>query len=490
LAEAGCCFLFLGLLAVYHFQNRPRFAPDPTLVAELADAVILEDEALPAADSDTSPQRPPGLPAFSARRDWPQWRGPRRDGVSTETGLLSDWPEKGPPEVWRVKGGSGYSAVVVNGGRTFTMVREDNQEIVVCWDAATGKERWRFPYDCPYSNGQGSGPRSTPAVDGDLIYTVGATGLFHCLETATGKRRWRHDLLGEFKAHNLGWGVSFSPLVAGDLVFTMPGGPDGYSLAAFNKRSGDLVWKGLADPAGYSSPLAITAGGVRQIVFFTGHSLVGVTPQDGKLLWRFPWRNPQLVNAATPIFFRARLGGGVGKPAPGGGEGEASSSTEGRQAGEPATTGGNAVGDYLFISSDYGKGCALLKVSGNGKQASVALVYEGNQMQNHFASSVLYRGHLYGFNDATLACLDVRTGKTLWKQRGFDKGSLLAADGRLYILGEHGKLALAEATPQEYRELSQFQPFRSRCWTAPVLADGKLYLRDEQEVLCLDLKKR
>jgi outer membrane protein assembly factor BamB len=451
--EAIVCFLLFGLLAFYHFQNRPRFAPDPVLVTELADAVILED-------SDTGPNR--------QREDWPQWRGPRRDGVSTETGLLPDWPEKGPPEAWRVKGGSGYSAVVVTGGRAFTMLREGNQEVVVCWDAATGKERWRFPYDCPYSNGQGSGPRSTPAVDGDLIYTVGATGLFHCLETATGKKRWRHDLLGEFKAHNLGWGVSFSPLVEGDLVFTMPGGPDGYSLAAFDKRSGDLVWKGLADPAGYSSPIAITAGGVRQIVFFTGHSLVGVTPQDGKLLWRFPWTTQHGVNAATPIFFRAR------------------SSEPG---GHPESRGGKAVGDYLFISSNYGKGCALLKVSGQGSHATVSLVYEGNQMQNHFASSVLYRGYVYGFNDATLTCLDVRTGKALWKQRGFDKGSLLAAADRLYILGERGNLAVAEATPEQYRELAQFQAFRSRCWTAPVLADGRLYLRDEQEVLCLDLRK-
>jgi outer membrane protein assembly factor BamB len=445
--EAVCCFLLFGLLAVYHYQHRPRFTPDPSLLAELADAVILED--------DTSSQGKQG--------DWPQWRGPRRDGVAPETGLLASWPEKGPPEVWHAAAGSGYSSVVVAGGRAFTMFREGDQEVVVCWDAVTGKERWRFPYDCPYSNDQGSGPRSTPAVDGDLLYTVGATGLFHCLETTTGKPRWQHDLLGEFKAHNLGWGVSFSPLVEGDLVFTMPGGPDGYSLAAFDKRSGAVVWKALADPAGYSSPIAITAGGVRQVVFFTGHSLVGVTPREGKVLWRFPWPTQHGVNAATPIFFRARLGG-VGRPAPN-------------------------VGDYLFISSDYDKGCALLKVTGQGDQASVALVYEGNQMQNHFASSVLYRGYLYGFNKATLVCLDARTGKALWKQRGFDMGSLLAADGRLYVLGERGKLALAEATPEEYRELSQCQPLHGRCWTAPVLADGKLYLRDEQQVLCLDVTK-
>jgi outer membrane protein assembly factor BamB len=446
---AVCCFLLFGLLAGYHYQQRPRFTPDPALATELADAVILEEGSIP------TPAGP-----------WPQWRGPRRDGVSTETGLLTSWPENGPPEAWHAAGGSGYSALVVAGGRAFTLLRQANQEVVVCWDAATGKERWRFPYDCPYSNGQGSGPRSTPAVDGDLIYTVGATGLFHCLETATGKPRWQHDLLGEFKARNLGWGVSFSPLVEGDLVFTMPGGPDGYSLAAFDKRTGDVVWKALADPAGYSSPIAVTAGGVRQVVFFTGHSLVGVTPQEGKVLWRFPWPTQHGVNAATPVFFRARLGGGVGGPAP------------------------NAeVGEYLFISSNYGKGCALLKVMPEGKGATVALVYQGNQMQNHFSSSVLYRGYLYGFNDATLVCLDVRTGKTLWKQRDFGKGSLLAADGRLYVLGERGKLALAEATPDEYRELSGFQALGSHCWTAPVLADGRLYLRDEQKVLCLNVTK-
>jgi outer membrane protein assembly factor BamB len=441
------CFLLFGFLTFYQFRYGVRLTTDPVLLKDLSGAQILEE------------------PASTATADWPQWRGPRRDGISTATGLLVDWPAGGPPVAWRIAGGSGYSALAVAGGRAFTMWREGDKEVVVCLDAATGKEKWRFPYPCDYGNDQGSGPRSTPTVDGKLLYTVGAKGMFHCLETETGEVRWKHDLVSEFKARVPHWGVSFSPLVDGDLVFTMPGGPDGYSLIAFNKSDGKVQWKGLADPPGYSSPIAIDseAGGGHQIVCFTGHSLVSVAPGDGKVLWRFPWPTSNDVNAATPIFFRARTG-------------------------EPgaSATGGNPVSDYLFISSNYGKGCALLKVG-----QPLGLVYQSNQMKNHFSSSVLYHGHLYGFDDAMLVCLDVHTGKPLWKQRGFGKGSLLAADGHLIILGEHGTLAVAEATPEAYHERSRFEAFPGRkTWTVPILADGRLYLRDEQEVLCLDLKKR
>jgi outer membrane protein assembly factor BamB len=426
--------LLVGLLGYfgYRYLHRAHEQSDPERLARLRDAEL-------------APPEDAGLPGT-----WPQWRGPRRDGVSTETGLLTRWPKQGPRLVWKAPCGGGFSAPAVAGGKVYTLYQDGANETVGCWDAVTGKVVWKYPYACNYENDYGSGPRATPTVDGDFVYTVGATGLFHCLKAATGEKVWEHDLLKEFQADNLRWGVSFSPLIDGDRIFTNPGGPNGNSLAAFDKRDGKLLWKALDDLAGYSSPVISTAAGVRQVVFFTGKRLVSVSPADGKLYWSYGWETDFDCNIATPI----------------------------------------VQGDYVFISSDYDKGCALLEVvKGPSSQLQAHRVYENNRMRNHFSSCVLYKDHLYGFDDAALVCMDFRTGKTLWKERGFQKGSLLVAGGHLIILGEKGRLALAAATPEQYQEQAAFNVSRRQCWTVPVLADGKLYVRDEQEIVCLDLKK-
>jgi outer membrane protein assembly factor BamB len=430
-----------GLLVALHLYRTTRFESDAELMARLAKA------ALP--DPATDP---------SQVGQWPQWRGPNRDGVSAETGWLTEWPAKGPRVLWKKEAGDGYSSLAVAGGRVYTMLRDGDAEAVVCRDADTGKQLWRFSYPGKYGQegrtfeeGYGSGPRSTPTVDGDHVYTVGATGILHCLRADTGKKVWQHDLIAEFKPpKNLQWGVSFSPLVEGGLVFTNPGGKSGESLVAFDKRTGEVVWKNLDDPAGYSSPIAMTVEGVPQVIFFTGAGLVSVDPKTGGLHWRYPWETQFGCNIATPI----------------------------------------AAGNYLFISSNYGKGCAVLEVSkdGGGK-LQARRVYEGTQMSNHFSSSVRYQDHVYGFNDGVLTCLDFRTGETVWREKGFKKGSLLIADGHLIVLGENGKLAVARATPDGFQAKSSFQVSRKKCWTAPVLAGGRLYVRDETHVICLDLKK-
>jgi outer membrane protein assembly factor BamB len=437
---AGLVLVVAGGAGAYFYIHRARFAADPALAAELARSEPVEEPAAP----DTG--------------DWPQWRGPRRDGTSPETGLLAAWPADGPKVLWKRPCGEGYSSLAVAGGRLFTLEMTDDGEAVVCWDAASGKDVWRVPYAAKYRSDQGGGPRSTPTVDGGRVYAVGGTGVFHCLDAATGKVEWRHDLLEDFGAKNLQWGVSYSPLVEGDLVFTNPGAPGGNSVAAFDKHDGRLVWKKLDDAAGYSSPIAVTAAGVPQVVFFTGEALVGLSPADGTLYWRFPWVTSFGVNAATPLAFRAR--------------------------------DGDRVNDYLFISSGYDKGCALLKlVAGSGAVPDVKTVYTGNQMRNHFSSPVRSGGYLYGFDDDRLACLDLRTGKVVWTQKGFQKGSLLLADGHLIVLGEKGDLALAEATPEGYREKARFRLTRRLCWSVPVLAGGRLYVRDQNDAYCLDLRR-
>jgi outer membrane protein assembly factor BamB len=397
--------------------------------------------ALTASAADEKPATP---------GDWPQWRGPRRDGVSQETGLLTQWPRQGPKELWRAPASVGYSTFAVAGGRVYTILQDGEQEAIVCWQADTGKELWRFRYPARYVNDWGSGPRSTPTVDGDFVYTVGATGLFHCLKAATGEKVWQHKLLEQFGADNLTWGVSFSPLVEGDLVYTNPGGPGGNSLAAFHKRTGKLVWKAQNDVAGYSSPITITAAGVRQTLFFTGKHLLSVALDTGQLYWSIPWETEYDCNVATPI----------------------------------------AVGDHVFISSGYNRGCTLLKIESDGKTLKPRRIYENTQMCNHFSSCVYYQGHLYGFNEGMLSCLDFLKGKTAWRERGFNKGALMIADGHLIILGENGKLALAEASPHGYKEKARFQFSENKCWTVPVLANGRLYVRDEEKIVCYDVRKR
>jgi outer membrane protein assembly factor BamB len=436
------CFAIFGMLLVYAYTSRPSFQPDENLLRELQSATLV-------APDPVSP--PPG--------SWPQWLGPRRNGITTETGIATTWPEDGLPVVWRAASGEGYSSLAVACGRAYTLLQDGNDEAVVCWQSDTGQELWRERYAAKFQTHEASGPRSTPCVDDDRLYTVGGTGIFQCRDAVSGKLHWEHNLLKEFNAPNLRWGVCFSPLVDGELVFANPGGPNGNSVAAFNKHTGALVWKALDDPAGYSSPILINAAGRKQVLFFTGTALVSLAPEDGQLLWRFPWPTPFGVNSATPLWLQGHAGG--------------------------------QVFDYVLTSSGYGVGCALLKVSAAADGSVQAQrVYTSNQMRNHFTTSVFHGGFLYGIDDpGWLTCLDVKSGQVRWKERGAGKGSLLAVEGHVLVLEEQGRLVLVEATPEGYREEASWQALNDRCWTTPALAEGRLYLRNEKKVLCLKLAK-
>jgi outer membrane protein assembly factor BamB len=464
-------FIVFALLAGYHKYHDELIAyftakSDPTLLAELASATILDEPE-------------------SLGGGWPQWRGPRRDGVASDGDLYLDWTEDGPKRLWTVKGGQGFSSFAVFGGKAFTLVQEGNKEVVICLDVNDeGRRVWNYEYSCTFRNDFGSGPRSTPSLDrepchalstaagpyvrattllpGDRLYTVGAEGKFHCFDAVTGDKLWQKDLLAEFHAENIQWGVSFSPLVEGDLVITNPGGPNA-SLVAFDKRSGEVKWATQSDKAGYSSPLAVDAAGRRQILMFTGKSLLSVAPEDGALLWRFTWETSNDVNAATPTVFHAEK--------------------DGKRL------------DYVFITSGYDKGSALLKMGTDDQGIpNVRVVYVGNQMHSQFSSPVRRGDYLYGFNESNLRCIDLKTGKKQWDKDGFHKGSLMRVGDRLLVLGERGELAVLAATPNGNGvELAHAEPFghaRGKCWTMPVLADGKLLLRDEKEIICLELRKQ
>ncbi|MGE3809068.1 MAG: PQQ-binding-like beta-propeller repeat protein [Gemmataceae bacterium] len=433
--------LIVGLLGWFGF---------PRLGAYLDSKLDVEDEHVDSKGlerlSDAKLTAPADVDLPGA---WPQWRGPRRDGVARDTGLLASWPAEGPALLWQTGGGPGFSSLAVVDGSVFTMVQDGPNEVVLCLDEMSGKELWRQPYPAKFSNPEsGEGPTSTPVVFEGKVYAVGATGLFHCLDAKDGKVLWQHDLLKVGEVANQEYGTAFSPLLEGDLVITLPGGPNGKSIAAFNRHDGKLVWQSLDDRAGFSSPVAATLAGQRQIVCVTAESILGVSPQDGKLLWRHPWPAFKDCNVATPI----------------------------------------VAGNYVYVSTGYNKGCILLEITEADGAMQARPVYENNRMRNQFSSSILYKDCVYGFDTSFLVCMDLRKGDVLWKQRGFQRGSLTLADGRFIILGEHGNVALATLNPQGYQLLSTFKLPTQRCWTSPVIANGKLFLRDEKTIWCFNLK--
>ena len=396
------------------------------------------------------------LPRPATAEDWPRWRGPRQDGISRETSLLKQWPKDGPRQLWQADLSGGFSSVAVADGRVFTQTKDKNEEVVVCLDAAGGNDIWRYRYDCDYSahptfTGGGrpqsrTGPRSTPTVDGDRVYSLGATGILLCLEAKTGTKVWQQDLLKIAGIDCPRHGYCTCPLVVGDRVYVHPGGPNGKSIAALDKKDGSVVWQALDDPVGEGSPVWIDVHGSPQLVFFTALGAVGVAPKDGKLLWRYPWKTRFDLNIATPIYADGKV----------------------------------------FISSDYGAGGAVFRLRDNAEPETV---WKTRTMENHFSTSVLYKGHLYGFSDQRLRCVEFSTGAVKWDHAGLGKGSLLVADGRLIALGDHGQLVLAEAAPSRYHQISRCQVFDNETltWTVPVVSGGRLFVRSENALLALDL---
>jgi outer membrane protein assembly factor BamB len=380
--------------------------------------------------------------------DWPQWRGPNRDGISSETGLLKSWPKAGPKILWRVPSGEGYAGIVIAKGRGYTMIGQSGNEFITSFDPANGKEIWRTKSDGLFYNDQGNGPRSTPIVDGELVFGLSGNGKLHALNTKDGRAAWMHDLRAEYGGKMPEWGISTTPLVEGELLIVDVGGKAGHSVMAFDKRTGKVVWKSESDIPGYSAPIAATINGLRQVFVFTGSGLVALAPSDGKFFSRYDWDTRYDVNAATPIFI-----------AP----------------------------DKVLIASGYGKGCALLQSQTSNGKATLREVWRSRDMASHFSSPVLHNNHLYGFDESFLTCMDVSTGQPRWQQRGFNKGSLLYADGHLIVLGEYGNLALVEATPAGYQEKASAQMLKGKSWTMPTLANGRLYLRNQSEMLCVDV---
>jgi outer membrane protein assembly factor BamB len=381
--------------------------------------------------------------------DWPQWRGPNRDGISKETGLLKQWPQQGPPLAWKATGaGNGYSSLAISGGRIFTMGARGNREYVIAFDVATGKEVWSTANGHTYMNDRGNGPRGTPTVEGDRLYALGGSGDLSCLDTKSGRVLWTMNILQKFGGSNPNWGISESPLIIGEKVLVNAGGSEA-SVIALNKNDGALIWKSQSDPAGYSSGMPLQIGSTTQVVFFTSERAVGLDLKDGKLLWSYPRAANSVANVATPVIRDNRV----------------------------------------FLSSDYGTGAGLVEVKADGTAQEV---YFTKEMRNHHSSSILIGDYLYGFSSGILTAMRFDTGAVAWRDRSVGKGSLVYADGSLYAFSENGVVGLIEATPTGYVEKGRFriQQDSLPTWTHPVIAGGRLYLRDQNTIYAYDVKAK
>ena len=387
-----------------------------------------------------------------AADDWPQWRGRNRDGVSAEKGLMKSWPQGGPKLAWTANGaGEGYSSFSVAGGKLYTLGARGGTEYVMAFDEATGKKVWEIANGSKFNNDRGDGPRGTPTVSGGQVYAYGASGDLTALDAASGKTLWKINVLQQFGGSNITWGLSESPLVLPDRVLVNAGGRNA-SIVAVNRQNGSVLWRSQNDEAGYSSAVLHEFGGVPQAIFFTATRGVAIDARDGRLLWSYPRAANGTANAATPI----------------------------------------ARGNKVFFSSDYGTGAGLVELTASGKDIAAREVYFTREMRNHHSSSVLVGDHLYGFSSAILTAMKFDTGEVAWRDRSVGKGSLVYADDRLYLFSENGVVGLAEANPTAYREHGRFQIRTGSLptWSHPVVANGKLFIRDQDTIYAYDVRAR
>jgi len=405
--------------------------------------------------------------ASAAAPDWPQWRGLNRDGKSPDTGLAQEWPEGGPPLAWKATGiGKGYASAAVTGGKIYTMGDRQGSEWIICLDLANQKELWAAKVGQPYPDG---GPRCTPTVDGDLVYAISPHGDLVCVEAASGKEVWRKKFDKDFGGKMMsGWAYSESPLVDGEKLVCTPGGKDAV-IVALNKKTGETIWKCAMpdigpkgkDGAGYSSIVISEAGGVKQYVTLMGRGLIGVAAKDGKFLWGYNKVANGTANITTPV----------------------------------------VSGDYVFDSSAYGTGAALLKLSADssgGVKAEEVYFLGANTFQNHHGGVVLVGDYLYGGhgqNDGKLKCIELKTGKIAWqidKGVGGKSAAVTFADGNLYVRYESGLMALVAATPEGFKLKGSFQlpVVTGPSWPHTTIQDRKLFVRDNDTLMCYDIAKK
>ncbi len=395
---------------------------------------------------------PLSIVSFSARGagvDWYRWRGPNLNGISDETGWSSSWSAEGPKRLWKASVGAGFSSVSIREGRVFTLGNVANQDVVIALDAATGKPIWKFAYDCPldphYYDG---GTSCTPTVDGNVVYTLSRRGHLFAFDAASGKIIWQKNVAKETGAKVPEWGFAGSPLVEGNALIVNIG----TAGAAFDKATGSPLWNTGNEPSGYSSAVPMVVDGKRWLVLATHADYTAIDPKSGQVAWKFPWKTEYYINASDPVI----------------------------------------LGDRVFVSSGYDRGGAVFQVAGN----SPTPIWENKELRTQFGGTVYLNGHLFGVDgndgrDTTLKCIDAATGAVKWSRKGAGMGNLMAADGKLIVQWQKGEVAVVAADPSAYRELSRAQINGGKCWTAPVLSQGRIYSRNAAgDLVCVDVSAR
>ena len=378
--------------------------------------------------------------------DWPNFRGPNRDGISTETGINLDWSAKPPKTLWTAPlHDEGYSGPSAADSTVYIVDHVDASDVVLALNLDTGKEQWRFRYEA--SGGEHYGfARATPAIDNGNVYTISRDGHVHCLNAKSGKKVWRRDVLSEVDGKAPKWGVAHSPIIEGEALIVPGGGEDAHVLA-LDKKTGDILWKGGGTAKlGYATPVVAEINNRKQYIIFHGKGLIGVDAQTGQRIWSQKWKTNYDVNAATPIVFD---------------------------------------NGTVFISSGYKTGCALIRVIGD--QATIA--WDSDKMNAQFSSPILVNGLIYGTSDpGYLMCMEPSSGNVFWKHKDFQKGGLVGVDSHLIVLdGRDGNAALVEITPEQYREKGRIRPLGGQAWVAPIIADKKLIIRNRKKLAVVDL---
>ena len=409
----------------------PPTQPDPAVAAP---------SASPIADKPSA--------AFVATSiHWTSFRGPDRDGGYRQQHVRTDWGAALTP-LWKQPVGGGHGSFVIAEGRAFTIEQRGGRELAAAYDLATGRELWTSAWNARFQSGMGGdGPRATPTWHDGRLYVLGATGEFRALDAASGRTLWHTDILRDAGAVNIEHGLSNSPLVVDNIVVVQPGGDNGQSVVAYDRLSGKRVWSALDDRTSYASPMLVTVAGLRQILTFTETRLVGLSPENGSLLWEFPWTTG--INAAQPLI---------------------------------------TAPDRVFISSDFG--AAMLQVSAGADGALTPReLWRTNKMNNKFTSPVLHEGFIYGLDESILACIDASTGDLKWKGGRYGYGQVMLASGHLIVLTEEGELALVRAEPKAHQEITRFPAIAGKTWNHPAMSDGILLVRNAEEMAAFNLRK-
>jgi outer membrane protein assembly factor BamB len=394
--------------------------------------------------------------AIAQSVDWNQWGGASRNFKSVAKGLATVWPATGPRKLWQRELGDGYSAIAAAGGKLFTMYRKGEMETVVALDATTGKTLWEYPYPAPfdkeYDMSNGAGPHATPLVVGTTVFTAGATGKLHGLNSQTGKPVWSHDLIKEFNGTTRVNGYSCSPLAFKNMVIMQVGG-QGNALIAFHQKDGSVVWKKHDYKNSTSSPILIKVDGQEQLVAFMFDDIVGVDPNNGELLWSHKHTTDFGLNTSTPVWGEDNL---------------------------------------LFVSSGYNGGSRVLKLTKSADKTTPEEVWFSRAMRVHFSNCIRIGDVVYGssgdFGPAFFTAMNVKTGKVIWRDRSVARSSFIYADGRFILLDEDGNLTLASPDEQGVTIHAKVALLNNNSWTVPTLSGTTLYVRDRKSLMALDLK--